>query len=158
MLHYDEASRSVSIVWKTTLPIAKSIDAPIGLVMFYDKLCNVLNQNDVRLYIRERPFGVFHVDADRLYRVAGLSDLALFQIRKRAWIDMVSSHVKKIITGAGNATKDDVANRLAPYVGEQEYETNDESDAVAVGVAYLIREGYLDAAEFDTVSSRKHTR
>ena len=120
-------------------------EPPLGMVMFYDKICDMLKSTDATLYIRERPMGVFHVDADRLYRVAGLCDLALYQIKTKGFVDMVPSTVKKIIGGYGKATKSEVASALDQYVGEQEYETNDESDAVATGIAYLIREGYMDA-------------
>lgn len=36
-----------------------------------------------------------------------------------------------------------MAQRLADYVGIQEYACDDESDAIAVGIAWLIENGYV---------------
>ena len=55
-----------------------------------------------------------------------------------------------MITGSGKASKQDVADSLERYVGNVQYGTDDESDAVAVGIAWLIREGYLKTQEHPT--------
>ncbi len=52
-----------------------------------------------------------------------------------------------MITGSGKANKQDVADSLERYVGKVQYGTDDESDAVAVGIAWLIGEGYLKTQE-----------
>ena len=51
--------------------------------------------------------------------------------------------MKKLLTGSGKALKSEVALALESYVGTQKYETDDESDAVAVGIAWLIQENLL---------------
>ena len=51
--------------------------------------------------------------------------------------------MKKIITGNGNASKADVAATLEAFVGPQEYASDDESDATAVGVAWLLTNGHI---------------
>jgi len=48
--------------------------------------------------------------------------------------------VKKLLTGSGKASKTEVAMALERYVATQQYETDDESDAVAVGLAWLIQQ------------------
>lgn len=53
--------------------------------------------------------------------------------------------VKKEITGNGTASKEEVAQCLKFYVGEQHYACDDESDAVAVGVAWLLQQGLIDS-------------
>lgn len=52
-----------------------------------------------------------------------------------------------MITGSGKASKQDVADSLERYVGKVQYSTDDESDAVAAGIAWLIGEGYLKIQE-----------
>lgn len=47
--------------------------------------------------------------------------------------------MKKILTGSGKASKQDVADALADHVGNLEYASDDESDAVAVGVAWILK-------------------
>lgn len=85
------------------------------------------------------------MDYNRLVRVAGVTDVALWNIKKDVFYDITPSAVKKKITGDGRANKDKVARYLVPYVGEQEYETNDISDATALGITFLIKGGYIDA-------------
>ena len=85
------------------------------------------------------------MDADRLFRVGGVMDVALWQVKSTIFYDLGATTIKKQVTGNGRASKQEVAKNLDKYVGEQEYATNDESDAIAVGIAYLIKEGYMDA-------------
>ena len=49
--------------------------------------------------------------------------------------------IKKLLTGSGKASKEEVAATLEKYVGQQSYAVSDESDAVAAGVAFLIQTG-----------------
>ena len=49
--------------------------------------------------------------------------------------------IKKLLTGNGKASKEEVAAALEKYVGQQNYAVSDESDAVAAGVAFLIQTG-----------------
>ena len=53
--------------------------------------------------------------------------------------------VKKSVTGNAKADKEEVARCLESYVGKLEYECDDESDAVAVGIAWLIQHGYIES-------------
>ena len=46
--------------------------------------------------------------------------------------------MKKLLTGSGKASKEEVAEALESYVDCQTYESDDESDALAVGIAWLI--------------------
>ena len=47
--------------------------------------------------------------------------------------------MKLTVAGSGSASKEDVQKALTDYVGVNTYRTLDESDAVAVGVAYLLQ-------------------
>ena len=51
--------------------------------------------------------------------------------------------IKKLLTGNGKASKEEVASALEQYVGRQEYAVSDESDAVAAGVAWLLQTNQL---------------
>lgn len=52
--------------------------------------------------------------------------------------------IKKLITGSGKASKEEVASALDQYVGKQNYAVSDESDAVAAGIAFLIQTGRIE--------------
>jgi len=58
-------------------------------------------------------------------------------------VEIAPTTVKKLLTGSGKAEKDMVAAALERYIGNHEYATDDESDAVAVGIAWLNSKGYL---------------
>lgn len=66
-----------------------------------------------------------------------------WQTKELVFDEIAPKSVKKMVAGNGNATKDEVAAALGRHVGTQEYECDDESDAVAVGIAWLILNGYI---------------
>ena len=51
------------------------------------------------------------------------------------------------MTGDGNAEKTTVASALEKYVGKQQYDFDDMSDAVAVGVAWLLQNKMIDSKD-----------
>ncbi|TWM32265.1 Crossover junction endodeoxyribonuclease RuvC [Bacillus licheniformis] len=51
--------------------------------------------------------------------------------------------MKKAITGNGKASKDELAKSLYRWVGYADYKTDDESDAVGVGVAFAMQKGWV---------------
>lgn len=93
--------------------------------------------------IRERGFSRFPSVTQTLFKVVGLSDLVFnsFDI-----VEIPPTTVKKLVTGNGKADKKDVEQavrtllRLGPNV---QFATDDESDAAAVCLAYLLREGHI---------------
>ena len=76
--------------------------------------------------------------------MVGVVDYLLWQLHQQNFTQITATEVKKYVAGNGRATKEDVANALSDYVGEQTYHSDNESDAVAIGIAWLIREGYID--------------
>lgn len=79
-----------------------------------------------------------------LHEVVGISDLYAWGFGGRVFDEIGPKSVKKSIAGNGLAEKDEVAAALTQFVGEREYACDDESDAVAVGIAWLIQQGMLD--------------
>ena len=67
-----------------------------------------------------------------------MTDLAVWMTCRRVFYEIAPSTVKKALTGTGRAVKSEVAAALEQYVGSHEYATDDESDAVAVGITWLI--------------------
>ena len=80
-----------------------------------------------------------------LHKVIGVTDLYAWACGNREFNELAPSTIKTTLTGNKDASKDDVAAALKPYVGEQEYATDDESDAVSVGIAWLIKEKMIDS-------------
>ena len=78
-----------------------------------------------------------------LNKVVGVSDLYAWGYGKRTFSEIDPNTVKKLITDDRLAEKDEVAEALENFVGKVNYACDDESDAVAVGVAWLIKEGMI---------------
>lgn len=79
-----------------------------------------------------------------LAQVVGVVDYLVYSMGRGEFDKIPPKAVKKAVAGNSSAEKDDVAKALIPFVGEQQYACDDESDAVAVGIAWLIQHGYLD--------------
>ena len=90
-----------------------------------------------------------------LHEVVGIADLYAYGFGQREFAEINPKAVKKAVTGNSSAEKDEVAAALPQFVGEWDYACDDESDAVAVGVAWLIREGMIDDPFAKPKKSRK---
>ena len=77
----------------------------------------------------------------------GVMDLFVWENSKTEWQEIYPTSIKKCITNNGRATKEDVAKALPNYVGDVEYTVDDESDAVAVAVAWLIKNELIKQIE-----------
>lgn len=70
--------------------------------------------------------------------VVGVMDLIAWDEDKLTWEEFYPVSIKKMLTGSGKAEKSEVAASLSAYLGERTYKNDDESDAAAVAVAWLI--------------------
>ena len=100
-------------------------------------------------FVRERALDKYAssgrqaVTLEQIFKVVGLTDAFLWRCYKKEFYEIHPKTVKKNITGNGLAEKDEVAAALEPFVGPREYQVDDESDAVAIGLAFLIQNGVL---------------
>ena len=79
-----------------------------------------------------------------LHKVVGISDLYGWAANNKVFEELSPTTIKSLVARNKSASKEEVAAALEKYVGKQEYETDDASDAVAVGIAWLIKNKYLD--------------
>lgn len=79
-----------------------------------------------------------------LHKVVGVSDLYAWAFNNRQFAEIHPKTIKKMVANDQLAEKDAVASALTQFVGDHEYACDDESDAVAVGVAWLLREGMIE--------------
>lgn len=97
-----------------------------------------------------------------LSKVVGVSDLVAWNLRGQVFDEIHPRTIKKLVANKQDATKEEVAAALPQFVGEQEYECDDESDAVAVGVAWLIQNGFIESPykeeEPEEPAPKKRTR
>jgi len=80
-----------------------------------------------------------------LHKVVGVSDLYAWGLGGRVFDEIHPKTIKKLVANDQLAEKDVVAAALPQFVGSQQYECDDESDATAVGIAWLIQNGMIDS-------------
>lgn len=107
------------------------------LERIYSVLHELAGQTDV--FVRERGFTRFNAGSQALFKVVGIADLAVWQAKRGIFDEIPPTTVKKLLTSNGMASKEEVADALAMYVGSFQYTSDDQSDAVAVGVAWVLR-------------------
>lgn len=95
--------------------------------------------------VREDFVGRTSKQSHPVYSAWGACDRALNKFGLNFTTPAISqSAVKKAVVGTGKAEKDEVADAVRRWTGYTgEFAVDDESDAVAVGLAYLINEGVI---------------
>lgn len=91
---------------------------------------------DVAVFVREKGFSRFPHETQAIFKVVGVADLAAWTTCRTEFVEIAPTTVKKLLTGSGKASKEEVAAALKKQIGRQDYATNDESDALAVGVSW----------------------
>lgn len=114
------------------------------IIVAFQKFC----PNEGTLYlVRENEIMHVKVPSERsLSKVVGIMDWAAFWTNKE-WYSIYPVTIKKLIAGSGKAEKSEVADALEYYVGKQDYSCDDESDATAVAIAWLIQQGQIKPKE-----------
>lgn len=80
----------------------------------------------------------------------GVMDLQLWLLQKYAvWDEIYPVTIKKQLTGNHKASKEEVAEAVRRYVGDMDFKNDDESDAVAVALAWLIKNDYIEFKKED---------
>lgn len=119
------------------------------------RLCEI--DNEIERYlteyepthiVRERGFSRFPATTQTLFKVVGISDKTVYYHEGKDVHEIAPTSVKKLVTGNGKAAKKDVEKAVIErlQIDKTDYFANDdESDAAAVGLAYLIQKGLIDA-------------
>lgn len=99
--------------------------------------------------VREKGFSRYAQTTQTLFKVVGVSDLEVFEGTGLTKIDEIApTSVKRLIAGDGKASKQDVEEGVREHLVDLqkniEFITDDCSDAVAVGIAWFIKNGYLN--------------
>lgn len=105
---------------------------------------NFIPETEEQIYfVREKAFNARAAQSEiGIYKVIGVMDWMLYRM-KQEWYEIYPVSVKKLVTGSGKADKIAVADALPLYLGQHEYQNDDESDAAAVAVAFLVDNNLL---------------
>ena len=135
----------------------KSKTKPVGQILheIADVFHNIVlkNRDMPTFYVREKSVNNYGFAARggaiaraAISEVVGIIDYEAWKERKE-FDEIYPVTIKKTIAGSGKADKTQVANALKKYVGDLSYKNDDESDATAVAVAFLIISGELKQKE-----------
>lgn len=104
--------------------------------------CKFSNITDV---VREKGFSRHAATTQKLFKVVGVSDLVAHKWGFGCVAELSPPTVKLAVTGNGRAEKaqvqEAVRKYLTPECADMKFESDDVSDAVAVGIAYLLKQG-----------------
>lgn len=108
------------------------------------ELIRLREKYEYKKIIRERGFCKFKKATQALYKVVGVCDLTFNPVNIE---EIPPTTVKLQVAGNGGAAKSEVekaVRRILQLDNKTKFATDDESDAVGVVLAYLIREGLID--------------
>lgn len=145
LIHYDAATRTASLLRKSCVK-NRANNKPHGRMLseIADEFISYTPFLTTKVFVRERAFARFNTETIVLNKVVGVTDLTLWDRRRDSFQELAPSEIKKLVTGWYRAGKNDVIEAMTNYIGEVRYETDDESDACACIIAWLIRNGYMD--------------
>ncbi|MDR7207623.1 crossover junction endodeoxyribonuclease RuvC [Priestia megaterium] len=113
------------------------------LFIIANHLQDILDRYEFDAYVMEKGFSKFPVATQQLQRVVGVTLVTLYRNGVINVGELSPTTVKKGITGSGKASKEELATCLHDYVGDVKYKTDDESDAVGVGIAFAKSKGWI---------------
>lgn len=110
------------------------------LKVIADKMLNLLDEFTPSKVIIERGFAHFNTATSVLYRVHGLVNYLLADYEQ---IYYSPKEIKKTIL-KGNATKQQIMDKILSVYPDIKFENYDESDSCAVGITYFIKERVIN--------------
>jgi len=126
------------------------------LTYIFMPLSDVVEKTPI-FFVREKEIMHLKIPSERsVTKVVGIMDWQAYVLYKSLnddkkfngiWYEIYPVSIKSLIGGSGKADKQQVADGLDYYLGKQEYSCDDESDAAAVAVAWLIQHGQIDRKE-----------
>ncbi|MBP3653707.1 MAG: crossover junction endodeoxyribonuclease RuvC [Clostridia bacterium] len=139
-MRYEAGKATVDMLCHVDNRTAKASHGEL-LNTIYIRMMSIAS--DIDVFVRERAFSRFARETQALNKVVGIADLVAWQKDQAVFCEIAPTTVKKLLTGSGRSEKEAVAGALERYLGFQIYKTDDESDAAAVGVAWLLQEKLL---------------
>ena len=144
-LEFDKETKKVKLLRKSNVDNhgARKAHGQM-LAEIAQEIKSYLKSAEGMVLVRERGFYRTPNETIALAKVAGIADLYAYSYKQATFDEITPVSIKKTVTGNHKADKDEVARCVEKFVGVQQYKTDDESDAVAVGIAWLIQNGYLE--------------
>lgn len=143
VLEFNLTEKTVRVVEVTHIKTNSKKSTGYRLFQIYGLADSLLDRYQFDAVVFEKGFNKFAVATQQIQRTVGMLLFTLYRKEIEDIEEIAPTSVKKYITGDGKASKEKLAEHLVSYVGVIKYKTNDESDAVGVGIAYGKKEGWL---------------
>lgn len=148
LLQYHADSRSAEIIKKANVPNkSKMKKKKRGEVI--NEIGTVFTEyiwpQAVKVVVREKGYVKFNTSSASLYCVTGALEMILWNRKEMSFQEYPPTSVKLAVTGSGRADKAEVAEAIDNYCTHTNWRSDDESDAVAVGLTWLIDNGYMES-------------
>lgn len=106
-----------------------------------EKITDLCNKYTFDYIVKEASFNTGRiVSTQRTFETYGVILEKLYELGYEEIKEIAATTVKKYVGGNGKCSKEEVKKALDKYVGKQHYKTDDVSDAVAVVIAFIIRD------------------
>ena len=138
VLHYEDEEITIlesGITYNKNIP-----SKLIGQKLFNieSALSRLFCDYQFQAIVKEASFSNQRIKAtQRIFEVLGVINCICYKNGYTDIAELAPTTVKKLVGGNGKCSKDEVKDNLYYYVGWYNYKTEDISDAVAVGIAYL---------------------
>lgn len=147
---YSKTVRIIELVLVDNSKIPAN-QLPEKLANIYFNLDELFQKYTITDIVREKGFHRYNKVTQKLYKVVGVVDFTLYcNGFNKIITEITPMTVKKIVGGNGHCSKDEVAQGINKFLCRTQknkvfYETDDLSDAVAVGIAHAVRKKYINA-------------
>lgn len=133
------------------------------LANIYFNLDDIIQKHPITDFVREKGFFRFPQATQALYKVVGIVDFTLFCNDLKTNIEEIApTLVKKLVTGNGKADKIEVEKAVRNYLSKScrdvVFQTDDLSDAVAVGIAYCRKKNLIPEFTWDKKLRKERSR
>lgn len=124
------------------------------LANIYFNLDDIIRKYPITDFVREKGFFRFPQATQALYKVVGVVDFTMYCNEIKMNIEEIApTSVKKLVAGNGKADKLEVEKAVRNYLSkscrEIIFETDNHSDAVAVGIAYCRKKNLIPEFTWD---------
>lgn len=118
----------------------------------YNRIDKMFKEHSVDYVVREKGFSRFAATTQKLFKVMGIADLVSVRNGVTGELpELAPTTVKKALTGSGKGDKLQVMaavrGYLVPEQTEYKFPSDDVSDAVAVGIAFLFEKKLLEPSK-----------
>lgn len=148
---FKKSVRVLEMVWVDNSAV-ETDSLPEKLANIYFNLADLLSRHDITDVVREKGFSMHSTVTQKLFRVVGVVDFCLYCEGFTTSIpEIPPTVVKKTLTGKGKASKEEVADGILKHLTKPQrqegiyFRSDDESDAVAVGIAYCIKNKVIES-------------